>query len=694
MEANFADELFNIIKRDDLKAFNSRMEKTSCVSYRYGRFPVLSVMYLFGCKKLIKAYEKQLLNAQAVKNLHENAEIFFAFNKRAGKCLRYYDGETVTPAEMLLILDRTVRLKKLYPALTLSEAQKKRMQGVYFTRYSLSIKFTDKSIIFDRRPLNAAQKKNILLLCAAGVLCAGAAAALPFIVNRYSPFIADESGAYSVYTLSGIDFASDNVYKLKSNIKLPENFYSPVINCTLVGEGHTLTLKGEKTPFGMLNGTISDISVNSDGKCALFATVGTYALADGIELNVVADSQFTVSGAFFAEDNFGTIRNVTANISGSVSFLHGSGQEAVNFGCIVNNNGYSTSLLGKKYGEIIGCTANFNNLELTGEVSADACFAGICAVNGGTVSACSTYGTLSSDTVDAGGICVTNNYVISDSNNAAKISARSQSAEWNLRTAGIAVVNSGNISGANNFGEISAISLISPKSYAAGICAVDYGTVESCMNGGNVSAVSDGTSYAGGISSVSVIGINYCVSEADVLAEGNKAYAGGILGYSDIITQYSHAYFCIVKNSVAEGEVKAKGAQAAYAGGILGFAKEKIFYNDEKEIYYGGGANACAYIGSALSEGGTIGAAGGICGGADADIYIKNAYTGNGGIIYENFKDNYFSYGGNAVGATVSYGEDGNEVSGEGGNTGATHDGAESIKAGDLYKSVKERFGK
>ena len=57
-----AEKTFEAILCDDAVSFGALMEKDRIGAYRYGRFPVLSLMYLFKSKKLIKSYEEEFIN--------------------------------------------------------------------------------------------------------------------------------------------------------------------------------------------------------------------------------------------------------------------------------------------------------------------------------------------------------------------------------------------------------------------------------------------------------------------------------------------------------------------------------------------------------------------------------------------------------------------------------------------------------
>ncbi|MDE7297160.1 MAG: hypothetical protein K2N84_07850, partial [Clostridia bacterium] len=109
-----AENLLQAIKKDDTKAFGAFMEKAPCGAYRLGRFPVLSLLYLYKSRRILSAYEESFLRISSHEALREPVEVSKKFSAKAGKCLRLYLNEIVSPLEMLLILDKTKRLKRVY----------------------------------------------------------------------------------------------------------------------------------------------------------------------------------------------------------------------------------------------------------------------------------------------------------------------------------------------------------------------------------------------------------------------------------------------------------------------------------------------------------------------------------------------------------------------------------------------------
>ena len=104
------EKLLEAIQKDDIKAFDALMEEAQCGVYRLGRFPVLSLLYLYKSRKILSSYEEKFIKTASWEELKEPASVAKEFSGRAGKCLRLYLSEIVSPLEMLLILDENKRL--------------------------------------------------------------------------------------------------------------------------------------------------------------------------------------------------------------------------------------------------------------------------------------------------------------------------------------------------------------------------------------------------------------------------------------------------------------------------------------------------------------------------------------------------------------------------------------------------------
>ena len=58
MEKEKLEELFVAIKEDNLVSFSSVMLSNSDLNIRFGRFPILSLLYLYRSYSILSKYEK------------------------------------------------------------------------------------------------------------------------------------------------------------------------------------------------------------------------------------------------------------------------------------------------------------------------------------------------------------------------------------------------------------------------------------------------------------------------------------------------------------------------------------------------------------------------------------------------------------------------------------------------------------
>ncbi|MDE6361646.1 MAG: hypothetical protein K2L53_01570, partial [Clostridia bacterium] len=271
------------------------METTQCGAYRLGRFPVLSLMYLYKSRKLISAYESMFLKTTNSVTLNEPAEVSKKFSAKAGKCLRLYFSEVVSPLEMLLILDDTKRLKRVYPTLNLSSAVKGRLKSIYFIKYSLNIKFEGNEIIIERRPLNYREKKKIAAVCISVILVIAIVISSSVISSVFAPVRLDKY----------YDLTSDETFTLDQDFYVTKNHSIEEFNCTIVGNGHKIVFDKGAT-IKNFNGNISDVTIESAGE-AVFAFVSENAKIENVTFNVIADISTSEATAFVATTNYGVI---------------------------------------------------------------------------------------------------------------------------------------------------------------------------------------------------------------------------------------------------------------------------------------------------------------------------------------------------------------------------------------------------
>lgn len=663
------ESLLEAIKKDDIEAFDALMKKARCGTFRLGRFPVLSLMYLYSSRKLLAVYEEKFIKIPGYEELREPVEVSSRFSKRAGKCLRLYLNEVVTPLEMLLILDRTRRLTRIYPLTNPSSAVKARLKSIYSIRYSLGVNFEGDRIIIDRKPLSLRAKKNIAAVCLCSVFAVGAVIGVPVTVNEFK-----------------IDFASQKEYTLKRDIVISKPLKE--FNCKIIGNGHKITVKKGVT-LGACNGHVSDLTIESYGGAA-FTTVSASSTVKNVTVNVNADIEAAAGTALLAVTNYGTIDGVTVNVSGRMHAIAPSAED-VDFTCggIVQ---YNLAKSQQVYGVIKNCAVSYSRFELSGESEADASFGGVAGVNSGYLQDCTVTGEIKADTFDVAGVCSVNNGVLLNNVNGANLSQASANTGWNPIVSGIVLTNNSDVLSCENRGSISAKSTSAKPEegaqvptvsaagvvytnngriescknsgaitvgadsenaiFAAGIATITYGYINKSVNEGAISATGGGAAYAGGISAQSDSRITTCISNGDISVSADKLYVGGILGFS-LINSYGHwgaVDYCICESKIS---AVAGSDESCYVGGVAGIVQQGRFTTlDLRTVYAGGGVTNSYFTGECATG---VKYFGGIVGTCGAELYESNSYI-PGFSEYLSFNRNYYlnNNSSTAFGATVT----------------------------------------
>ena len=76
MEKLELERLFEAIRKDDLKSFSSVMLSKSDLNISFGRFPILSLLYLYGSYKILEKYERFLLPIHNFQVVEENYDAY------------------------------------------------------------------------------------------------------------------------------------------------------------------------------------------------------------------------------------------------------------------------------------------------------------------------------------------------------------------------------------------------------------------------------------------------------------------------------------------------------------------------------------------------------------------------------------------------------------------------------------------
>ena len=664
------EKLFQALKKDNVKEFESCMEISNCGSLRLGRFPVLSVMYLYNARRLLRAYEKRFLKHNSWQDIGEPMELSAKFRSVAGKCLRLYMNETVSPVEMLLLLDKNFKLQRIFPKARTTAPVKQRIKDIYFIRWGLQAEFSHNKIVLQRRPLTRAEKVQWLIRALCMTLVAAIIVATPFVVDTFSRFIPNGEGVVTVTKWEQIRFRSNKTYVLQNDVTVSEKSFAKVVNCKLRGNGNAVTVTGNRL-FGDVKGEIADIVFVTNGS-TLAQNVTLGAKVNNVTVNANVDITTDSDCAFFANNNFGKISNVQLNVTGTLAVApkaeQADNEEIVTPYCggIVAINNFTVTGNKIQYATVQDCIANYNNFALHGQVQANASFGGIVGQNNARVQNCQVKGDIAADTFDVGGICAENNYLLLQDKNYANITQQTEFAEWNPIVGGVVAINDfdGEVNNCVNFGVISGISQAAvvldedqaPFVYVSGVAGRANGNILDSANMGAISAKSNNGTSAGGIAGASCAQTYQCLSVGSVTATGKTCYVGGIWGESMFLVRDSVLYYGLVIRCIAQCEVKATTASATgfvAVGGIVGYVPEiKVnLIGQDEPVYVSGILGYCYFTGKlSLSEGAYVGAIAGVIG---QTVYQLTVDDSRNKSFYSNiYADNVGA--GFAFGAAVS----------------------------------------
>jgi hypothetical protein len=702
MEETFV-RLLEAVKEDNAGLFSQLIDqKKALLSVSFGRFPLLSLCYLYRSTKILRGYEKILSQITQFSPAEEDFLSYKKFRSYAGKCMRLYrKGRFIYPLEMLAVLNETYYLNKVYPYFNKPAGTAEHLEKIYAVLRGKHIKADEKSILLPRNPLRPRQK---LLVAVALML-----SAILIFVSAYAMdnirFLTGEGTEKNPYRIAGevqLIRALEDSFSycvLTKDITLTQKWTAVDFKGTLDGGGHTIYAEGHTSEgfFKTMSGTIKntsfdffvsenvavpllaaqnigtmtglDVNVKGEGTTeiatALLLIQNAGTLSD-ISLDIQCDADIHSNSSLFLYQNQGTLSGVTARVLGN--FREESAAEVLYFSSLVYQN---TGILSDS---TLYCEATY-----MGNADGDAYFAGFAAINSGKIERCETSegSFIRTDTVDIAGIITTNEATgtLSACINRAEIAQTTSSDQWSPNAAGIVTSNSGAVTDCVNAGVLRAEQKAPSGNknliaFAAGICAENIGILSDCQNTGNVFVLAEHYEiYAGGISGINRATLAKSKNSADVYGySGDRnAYVGGIAGYntsnSRITGSGSFGLISLEYNSEVQNGY-------LFAGGIAGGN-------------YGGihSCFACCTFAYTLNGAGTL-----RVGGISGLNYGEYSYFTNS--VYLDSEDNYYLMQPNlSFGiASIYYQKFTQSIFDEGNNVGATAaETLEEIKSTEVY---------
>lgn len=552
------NKIFQAIKLNDLVLFSASIKGNENLAF--GRFPLLSLCYLYNATKIIKHYKTKLGKMIKYKVVDENFEIYKKFRSVAGRCLRLYSGENiiVSPLEMLAILHKDNKVKKHFNVFEKDEIIINNLTKIY-SIYGQKVEIKTNGIIIEKLMLGAREKLSYKLIFCLSLVFVVLLSGLYTLVG-YKRGLGTSFSPFEIYNQHQLLKAlnSSGSYVLSNNIVVEELNTNLSFNGLLNGNNHTIyikkftgdsliennygTVKNLKIEFERVEADITDsLSLFTQNNNGFLNNIEIKC--ESLKLNAQKSEDADIFVTSFVLINNGEIKNCSLNILVEIN-ASGKGE------CFVS--GFAS----KNYNKIENCEFKEGSSILTAE--ADVC--GMVSINH-------------------------RNAKIINCKNFANISQTSSENSWSPNVSGVVLTNYGTIKNTHNKGNLSVTSKNVSDSaegsvFIGGIVTMNYGSVEKCLNKGNLTAFSK-----------------------EIIV-----YAGGITAYSIYYTENQETYMPKIFNCGASGIINVATENVksyVFAGGISGYLYGEIencyslstFTNGyTKEKYFVGNTLGSAYL--------------------------------------------------------------------------------------------------
>lgn len=573
---NELNQLFDAVKKDDCETFFNLTKNTRLGSTCFGRFPVLSLMYLYGSDKLVKNFEKKLLDVGVYTVVDEPEEIYPVFKEKAKKCLRLYVDKdaVVSPLEMLLILGRGAHFWHAYPSAAKNATVKNNINAICNMVYGSPP--TKKSGRLAAPVLPLKKKNKILVLAAfvvAGVFALLAVFGFIFGVStngktEKSPFIVAGGESFTqalnkaqerYYDARGEGSAAKTYLELSRDVTIDSlNGFTEHLFADIDGNGYKITFTQPltKSVFNYIVGNVTDVTF-------VFTLDMTVKDFTGALANVVTAD--------------GSLTDCVFLVGGSITVQSDYEYSADYFpiGLAIGANG----------GKITGCTVTTADLTVTGYEHANFVLGGLVGVNEGEITDCkSSLSGVTVDTVDFGGVVAFNQKgKVEKCESELDLSLTTRAGNWLINAGGICYSNLSALTECRVTGELIVNSAQASGVLLGGITVYNQNVIKKCSNSANMTVNADGGStaeiYLGGIAAVNskksednpTVRIENCFADGkiqvNVSGDGKKKpFIGGICAQSG----------AELKNNFFNGSITAEKTDTAYIGGITAGISEEI----------------------------------------------------------------------------------------------------------------------
>lgn len=566
------EELFESIILDDLVVFSRIInENESYLKTQFGRFPLLSVCYLFHAKHILKHYEKKLIAVDDFILTNEPVRLTKEFIKQSGKCLRLFlNNQTVYPLEMLAILGMDSKVKKLYKLCKTGSQYNNLCKNIYSIIEIYKIKgqmaeFYKNSIKIHRKKLDFWEKKSLkkysVIFSCFIVLIISA-----FLVISQTLGLGIPISYMSINTESQFQkiFGQNGYYNLTNDITISKNSLGD-FSGQLNGNNHTISIT---------NSAVSQLFSNNNGVIKNLKFV----------IKCENESQLSQTTSLLCGTNNGSLQNI------SIEFT----SQKVD---IFKNNTNSVDLIGfskVNNGKIENCKIKFNTTAFGNNENGDSYIAGFVGQNFGKISNCivESGSEIESHDIDVVGICIDNQQTgnILNSKNYGNFSQTNNIVSWSPTVSGIAINNYGSIESCNNFGKLKINSTSTETGdygcYMAGITIHNYNSVNKCLNKSSLIVESkQKNALVGGIvslnavdeNSISMPNIKNCGSQTafDINVTLNEtsqnlSFIGGIIASSGVFSINNLINGSFLTNNYSDSNYTINQSKTIFTGLVVG----------------------------------------------------------------------------------------------------------------------------
>lgn len=572
---------------DDVKELKTLLVSKESFSLSFGRFPLLSLAYLYGASKVVRHYESALSKVSDYVVMPEETEDYLLFKKKAGKALRLYlGGQTITPVEMASVVGDSLAVSAHLKGLPNTDRVKK----IYRLTHAQEVKKSGNSIVVPRsKKPTLKQITAVLSVIAVCLVCLlGGVVALEIV----PPSLGGEGTLESPLKITSAELfslaledGSNRYYTIENDLTIDATTWtSRNLSVNIDGGGSTLSVKGKVSHslIKKLSGSLSNLTIKFldtpdtlPTSSALFVNEVTGSMQN---LNVYAeDLALTANseGGIVAYTSTGNIRDVKVFVSGTINEV--SALEETVIGTLLYKNAGVVSDVEVSLDVSLSGDAKSATSSDTAGTFGDAIFGGVVGLNNGTLTrAVVTNGSkIVSDTLDLAGIAATNaeKASITHATNNATLTQTTATSYWSPNIGGITMRNYGKISSSTNNGAITATTNQNQQNTSivlGGITTTNTGTIDGALNTGSIT----GTMLAGALN---LGGIGY-LNEGATTNSTNTGAITGTVTETDTLQMEHHLAGAYAVNNGSITKIKNDGAisgtfsveSSAFVGGLVG----------------------------------------------------------------------------------------------------------------------------